>query len=51
MFLSEDVRTAYSALQVQLQEAARNLANDEDLMSIDDIRRVRERGTPPPLVF
>ncbi len=45
MFLSQDARTAYSALQVELQEAARNLASDEDLMGIDDIRRIRERGS------
>jgi len=45
LFLSHDARTAYSALQVELQEAARNLAWDEDLMNIDDIRRVRERGS------
>lgn len=45
LFLSQDARTAYSALQVELQEAARNLASDEDHMSIDDIRRVRERGS------
>ena len=45
LFLSEDARTAYSALQSELQEAARHLASDEDLMSIEDIRKVRERGS------
>jgi hypothetical protein len=41
LFLSQDARTAYSALQVELQEAARNLASDEDLMSYDVIGWVK----------
>jgi hypothetical protein len=45
LFLSQAARTAYSALQNELQEVARNLAGDEDHMSIDDIRKVRERGS------
>jgi hypothetical protein len=45
LFLSQDARTAYSALQVELQEVARNLASDEDFMDVEDIRRVRQRGS------
>jgi hypothetical protein len=45
LFLSEDARTAYSELQVELQEAARNLASDGDLMCEPDIRRVSDKGS------
>jgi hypothetical protein len=45
LFLSQDARTAYSELQFELQEAARNLASDEDYMRDPDIPRVSEKGS------